>query len=282
MKIKFLNQSLLVCAMSFMASFSSFAQINTPRPSPSASIMQKIGLAEVTIAYSRPSAKGRKIFGDVVPFNKIWRTGANEPTKLTTSDSLTIGGKKIGPGEYGLYAIPGESDWTVILGKNAKTSAGAYTEEEDAVRMKVKSEALTTKLETFTIGFSNVTTTSSDLVIGWENTSVKFKIENEVDKKVMAQIKERTEDINFYWQAASYYFDNNKDLNQAYTWVNKVVEKNPQFWTWHLKAKIEAKQNKCALATASAQKSLELAKTAGNDEYVKFNEKVIADCKGKK
>ncbi|HEX8545458.1 MAG TPA: DUF2911 domain-containing protein [Cytophagaceae bacterium] len=282
MKIKFLNQTVLILVLVFISIFSSIAQINTPRPSPSASIMQKIGLADVTIAYSRPSAKGRKIFGDVVPFNKIWRTGANEPTKLTTTDTISIGGKKIGPGEYGLYTIPGESEWTVIFGKNPKTSAGAYKEEEDAVRLKVRPETSSSKLETFTIDFANVTTTSADLVLSWENTSVKFKIENEVDKKVMAQIKDRNEDINFQWQAASYYFDNNKDLNQAYTWVNKVVERNPQFWTWHLKAKIEAKQNKCALATASAQKSMELAKTAGNDEYVKFNEKLIADCKGKK
>jgi hypothetical protein len=266
----------------FFLSFNSFAQINVPRPSPSSTVMQKVGLADVTISYSRPSAKGRKVFGDVVAFDKIWRTGANEPTKISISDTVTIEGNKIAPGDYALYTIPGMTEWTVILGKNPKTSAGDYKDEQQAARFKVKSEMLCAPVETFTIDFVNLATNSASIQLNWETTSVKFKIENEVDSKVMADIKTKTENRNTYFQAANYYYETNRDLKQALEWINKATEGGGMFFQVHLKAKIQAKMGDCKGATETAMKSLELSKTAKNDEYVKFNEKLIADCKGKK
>jgi hypothetical protein len=244
--------------------------------------MQKVGLADVTIAYSRPSAKGRKVFGDVVPFDKMWRTGANEPTKISVSDSVSIEGNKIGPGDYALYTIPGIAEWTIILGKNSKTSAGDYKDEQQAARFKVKSEKLCAPVETFTIDFTSLTTTSGFIQLSWESTSVKFKIENDVDAKVMADIKAKTENLNTYFQAASYYYDTNRDMKQALVWINKVTANGGAFYQVHLKAKIQAKMGDCKGATETAMKSLELSKAAKNDEYVKFNEKIIEDCKGKK
>jgi hypothetical protein len=255
------------------------AQINTPRPSPSSTVTQKIGLADVSVNYSRPSAKGRKIFGEVVPFDKIWRTGANEPTKLSFSDTVTVEGKKLSPGDYALYTIPGLTEWTIIIGKNPKTSAGEYKDDQEAARFKVKSEKGCADVETFTIDFANLTTNSALLQLSWEKTIVKFKIENEVDSKVMAQIKQKMEDTQMYFQAASYYYDTNRDMNQALEWINKATAKDPKFWMLHLKAKIQVKLKDCKGAIESAQKSNELAKEAKNDEYVKFNEKLIADCK---
>lgn len=281
MKNKLLFINLFFIALLFTFSITN-GQINTPKPSPLSTVTQKVGLADVTITYSRPSAKGRKVFGDVVPYGKIWRTGANETTKLSFNDTVSIGGKKLAPGDYGLYTIPGEKEWTIIIGKNPKTGAGSYKDDEDAVRFKVQPEVLPMFVETFTMNFGNLTSNSADIMLEWEKTGVKFRVENEVDAKVMAQIKNRMDDIGFYWQAANYYYDTNRDLDQALVWVNKVVEKNPQFWTWHLKAKIESKLNNCKAATTSAQKSMELAKAANNEEYVKFNEKLIANCKGKK
>jgi hypothetical protein len=262
--------------------FNAFAQINMPRPSPSSTVMQKVGLADVTISYSRPSAKGRKVFGDVVPFDKIWRTGANEPTKISVSDTVTIEGNKIAPGDYALYTIPGMAEWTIILGKNPKTSAGDYKDDQQAARFKVKSEMLCAPVETFTIDFVNLTTTSAFIQLSWESTSVKFKIANDADAKVMADIKDKTENRYMYFQAASYYYDTNRDLKQALEWVNKAIEGGGMFFQVHLKAKIQAKMGDCKGATETAMKSMELAKAAKNDEYVKFNEKLIADCKGKK
>jgi hypothetical protein len=257
------------------------AQINLPKPSPSSTVIQKVGLADVTIAYSRPSMKGRKIFGDVVPLDKMWRTGANEPTKITLSDTVSFEGTKVAPGEYALYSIPGATEWTIILGKNAKTGVNDYKEDQQAAKFKVKSEKACAPVETFTIGFANVSTNSAYVQLNWENTQVKFKIENEVDSKVMAEIKQKMDNSFVYYQAATYYYDTNRDMKQALEWVNKATEKSAQFWQLHMKAKIQVKLGDCKGATETAQKSIELAKVAKNDEYVKMNEALIKDCKGK-
>jgi hypothetical protein len=258
------------------------AQVNLPRPSPSSTVMQKVGLADVTVAYSRPSMKGRKVFGDVVPFDKMWRTGANEPTKITLSDTVSFEGTKVAPGEYALYTIPTASDWTIILGKNPKTGVNDYKEDLQVAKFKVKSEKACSSVETFTIDFTNVTTNSAFIQLSWENTQVKFKIENEVDSKVMADIKQKMDNSFVYYQAANYYYDTNRDMKQALEWVNKATEKSAQFWQLHLKAKIQVKLGDCKGAIETAQKSNELAKVAKNDEYVKMNEALIADCKTKK
>jgi hypothetical protein len=278
MKKIFLQVIVMICFINFNSS----AQINLPSLSPSSTVIQKVGLADVTISYSRPSARGRKVFGDVVPFDKIWRTGANSPTKISVSDTVTIEGNKIAPGDYALYTIPGSTEWTIILGKNPKTSSGDYKDEQQAARFKVKSEMLCAPVETFTIDFVNLTTNSASIQLSWESASVKFKIENEVDSKVMADIKAKTENRNAYFQAANYYYETNRDLKQALDWVNKAIEGGGMFYQVHLKAKIQAKMGDCKGATETAMKSMEMAKAAKNDEYVKFNEKVIADCKGKK
>ncbi len=269
--------TLLAASLSFSC-FVANAQINMPRPSPDARVMQKIGMAEVTINYSRPQAKGRKIFGDVVPFDKIWRTGANSPTKITISDSITINGKKIAGGEYALYTIPTASEWTVILGKNAFVNAGDYKDEQEVTKFKVKSEVTPAMVEAFTIAFVNVTPTSAEIEISWEKTAAKFKLQFDADAKVMADIKNKTElDPNALFQAASYYYDTNRDMTKALQWVTIATDKNPQFWTLHMKAKIQAKLKDYKGSIASANKSIELAKAAKNDEYVKFNEKLIAE-----
>lgn len=277
-KLKLASVAVLLVAMISSAT----AQINMPAPSPASTVTQKVGLAEITVSYSRPSAKGRKIFGELVPFDKIWRTGANAPTKVTFSDSVTVEGTKLAPGEYALYTIPGASEWTIIFGKNPKVQAGDYKDDQQAAKFKVKSNKTASALETFTINFTDLTPTTANLELSWENTSVKFKLENQVDHKVMAEIKQKTENAMTYFQAASYYYETNRDMKQALEWVNKATANNPTFWQLHLKAKIQSKLGDCKGATETAQKSTELAKTAKNDEYVKMNEKLIAECKSKK
>lgn len=258
------------------------AQINMPAPSPAATVIQKVGLADVTVVYSRPSMKGRKVFGDLVPMDKIWRTGANAPTKISFSDTVSVEGTKLVPGEYALYTIPGATEWTIILGKNPKFQAGEYKDDQQAAKFKVKAGKTGAPVETFTIGFTEVTSNSSNVELSWENTSVKFKVENEVDSKVMAEIKMKTENAMTYYQAANYYYETNRDMKQALEWVNKATEKDPKFWQLHTKAKIQVKLGDSKGATETAQKSIELAKVAKNDEYVKMNETLIAGCKGKK
>lgn len=269
--------SLLVCAA--LLSGLSQAQIAMPQASPSATLTQHFGLTDLSISYSRPSMKGRKIFGGLLPYGQLWRTGANAATKLSFGDEVTLEGKKIPAGEYSLFTIPGANEWTVILNKNAKVGASEYKQEEDAARFTVTPLKTPATLETFTISFSDLTPTSANLDLAWENTLVRLKMTTEVDSKVMAQIKEKMDDAGLYYQSASYYFDNGKDLNQALTWINKSVSIKPEFWTTHMQARIKSKLKDYKGAVEAAQKSLALAKEAKNDEYVRMNEKLIADTK---
>jgi len=277
-----MKKNILIAFTLFFCSLSiSFAQLNVPRPSPLSTVSQKVGLTDVSITYSRPSMKDRKIFGELVPFGKIWRTGANEPTKVSVSDTLKVEGKVLAPGEYALYTIPAESEWTIIFGKNPKAQAGDYKEGDEALRFKVKSEKNCAEVETFTIDFTDVTTSSANIALIWADTKVKFKVESEYDAKVMAQIDQQMNNTMVYYQAAAYYLETNRDLNKALEWVNKATEKNPTFWQLHTKAKIQAKLKDCKGAIVTAQKSLEMAKAAQNDHYIKENEKLIAECKKK-
>ena len=230
-KIAFTLAFLLCCAVSFAQ------QIQMPQASPSAKIAQKVGLTDVTVDYSRPSTKDRKIFGELVPYGQVWRTGANGATVLSFSTDVIIDGKNIPAGQYALYAIPGKSEWTMILSKNIKLwGAIGYDQNEDLIRFNTKPEKLSKKAETFEISFANMTDTGSDISLKWENTRVDFRIETEVDPLVMAQIKEfvidgDSSDPSLLYSAASYYYTNNKDINQAYSWINESVDADPKYWT---------------------------------------------------
>ena len=269
-----------------LCSFFSFAQqIQMPQASPAAKIAQKVGLTDVTVDYSRPSTKGRKIFGELVPFGQVWRTGANGATVLSFSTDVIIGGQTVPAGQYALYSIPEKSDWTMILSKNIKLwGAIGYEQSDDLIRFKAKPEKLNKKAETFEISFANMTDTGSDLSLKWENTRVDFRIETQVDPLVMAQIKEyvidaNTADPSLLYSAASYYYTNSKDMNQAYDWINESVEADPKYWTMHLKAKIEAALGKKTEAVESAEEAIDLAEEAGNQDYVGLNERLIKSLK---
>lgn len=262
-----------------------FSQITTPQPSPKATFTQQIGLADVSITYSRPSARGRKIFGDLVPFGSIWRTGANEATKIKFSDEVSIEGKKLPAGEYGLFTIPGQDEWTIIFSKKTELwGKEGYQESDDAIRFTAKVQKTAAPVETFTINIADVTQTGANLEIAWENTLVKFQITSDVDAKVVAQIEKFTSNpnallANSYYQAASYYYETDKDLNKALEWINKTLEVNQGYWVYHLKAKIQGKLKDYKNAISTAETSIAKAKEANNPDYVKLNEKLITEWK---
>lgn len=258
--------------------FISNAQIAIPSLSPSATVIQQIGVIEAKVEYSRPSLRGRKVFGEVVKFNEAWRTGANSTTKISFSDTVIIAGKKIAPATYALYTIPRLDNWTIVLSKNAWAYAWDQKESDDAVRLTVKPEMVSPLVETFTIGFANLTKTNADLTMTWENMAVKFTIVTDADKKVMADIDNKVNSFDTYWAAANYYFDNNKDINKALEWSKIASAKNPQFWNVSLIAKIQSKMGDCASAVETAKKAIELAKAANNEDNVKSNQKLIAEC----
>ena len=256
----------------------SFGQLRTPAPSPTQNVKQDFGLSSIELSYSRPGMKGRKIYGDLVPFGNVWRTGANQATTINFGDEVTIGGTKVPAGKYGLLSIPDKASWTIILTKQLDvTSPSAYKKESDVVRVTVKPVASKEKVETFTMQFANIKSSSVDLQILWENTLVTLPIKTDVDAKVMAQINlAMNGDKPPYFAAASYYYENGKDLKQAKTWAEKAVESDPKaYYMVHLLAKIQAKSGEKSNAIATAKKSIQLAKEAKNEDYVALNEKLI-------
>ena len=269
----------MLCAFAFCA-FSQ--QLNTPQPSPTQELTQNFGLSKIELSYSRPGMKGRTIFGDLVPYGKVWRTGANQATTLTFGEDVMIGGTKIPAGKYGLLTIPDAYEWTVIITKQTDvTSPAAYKQDQDVVRVKAKAVDIGFSVETFTIMFGNVTGNSCDLQIIWDNIAVSIPVTTDVDSKVSAQIKELMENDNRpYFSAAMYYIESGKDLNQALAWLEKATAQNPDaFYMFYQKARVLAKLGKKQEALAVSNKSIELAKAAKSDDYVALNIKLQATLK---
>lgn len=258
------------------------AQLRTPAPSPAQTIKQDFGLSSVEVSYSRPGLKGRKLYTDLAPAGKVWRTGANQATILTFGEDVTIGGKKITAGKYGLLTIPDKKNWTLILTKQLDvTSPAAYKQDQDVVRVEAKTMDLDDKVETFTMQFANIKPTSCELHLMWDNSAVALPITTDVETKVMAQIDQlMNKDTRPYFGAAMYYMDNGKDMTQALQWFDKAVELQPTaFWIHHQRANALGRLGKIDEAKKAAQKSRELALAAKNDDYVLLNDKLLAELK---
>ncbi len=265
-----------------------YAQIKVPQPSPLGTVSQTVGLTKIEVEYSRPSAKGRKIFGGLVPYGEMWRTGANAATKVTFADDVQVNYVNLPKGTYALYTIPGEKEWTILFYKNTSfwgvPDAKSFKEEDVAARFKVPVKTLAEKVETFTINIGNLTNTSADLELAWENTKVVIPVFLDTDSKVMADIKSTMAGpkANDYYAAARYYYEENKDMEQALAWVDKHIEMaGEKFWVLRLKANILAKLGRYQEAIAVANRSTELAKADGNTDYPRMNEESIAEWKKK-
>jgi hypothetical protein len=268
---------LAILAVGFVAN----GQVQTPQPSPAASVSTVVGLTDVKIDYSRPSAKGRKIFGEgavLLPYGAIWRTGANTGTKITFSDDVKVEGIAVPKGEYLIFSWPGATEWTVSLYKDIALggNTGDYDKTKEAANFKVKSEKLAEKIETLTINIGDIAADSktAKVQIAWENTSVKFTVAVDYDAKVMKSIEASTKvNPNNYFNAAVYYLENGKDLKQALEWVNVAAAANPTaFWIMYQKARIQKGLGDKAGALATSKASWEAAKTANNRDYQIMNE----------
>ena len=254
------------------------AQLKTPAPSPGQVVKQDFALSAIDLSYSRPSLKGRKLYKDLAPAGKVWRTGANGATTLTFGEEVTIGGVKIPAGKYGLLSIPDKKSWTLIITKQTNvTSPAAYKQDLDVVRIQADVKKLKKSVETFSISFENVTASTLDIQLAWGTSVVSLPVSADIDSKIMADIdKAMKTDKAPYFQAAMYYMDNGKDLNQALTWFNKAVEQQPEaFWVQYQWANCLAKLGKKAEAKAAAERSRELSVKAQNDDYVKLNDDLL-------
>ena len=276
-------KKLFICAFALLAICTTDAQqLNTPQPSPTANIKQNFALSSIEISYSRPGMKGRKIFGDLVPYDKVWRTGANNATTITFGEEVMVGGTKVAAGKYGMLTIPGQSEWTLIITKQTDvTSPADYKQDQDVARIKAAPITLPFPIETFSINIGDLKTNSCTLSFMWDNVYVPVQITADVETKVMAQIKSAMEtDSRPYFNAAMYYLDNGKDLNKAVEWFDKAYAQNPDaFWVLYNKARALSKLGKKADALATSNKSIELAKKAKNDDYVALNEKLQKEMK---
>ncbi|WP_452222635.1 DUF2911 domain-containing protein [Lacinutrix chionoecetis] len=271
-------KNLLMIALVFVASFTTNAQIETPQPSPFAKVEQKVGLTDLTLEYSRPNMRGRTIFGDLVPYGKLWRTGANANTKITFSDDVMIGGKEVKAGSYAIYTTPNEKSWEVVFYSDANNSGTPAKWDDSKVAAKVTTDVMKMpmKMETFTMLFDDLSNDSAVLGMLWEDVYVGVKIEVPTSKKVTASINRvmNGPGAGDYYAAARYNLESGGDIYQAATWIDKAVamsEGEPKFWVLRQQALIHAKAGNKKMAVQAAKASLAGAEKAGNDDYVKMN-----------
>lgn len=268
------------------AATSQATKLEFPQASPPATVKQRVGLTDVEIEYSRPGVKGRKVFGGLVPFGEMWRTGANTATKITFSTDVNFGGTAVSAGSYALFTIPTASSWTVILNKSAGAwGSYSYDEKNDVVRVTAKPVALPELVETMTINLMNVRDEKAVIAIEWEKTRVPIEIETDVVGVVVPQIQAamKGEGKKPYFQAAMFYYEHDLDLKQAVAWIDEAIKEQPDaMWVIYRKGLILAKVGDKAGALAAAQQSLELAKKNNEPvgkEYKRLSEELIAKLK---
>ncbi|MBS1747533.1 MAG: DUF2911 domain-containing protein [Bacteroidetes bacterium] len=276
-------KKILLPALAVIMYSISSAQLQLPQLSPTATVVQNFSVGKITLEYSRPSIKGRTLFeenSDLAPLGKLWRTGANAATRISFTDKVTFGGHDIDSGSYVLYTIPGEDEWEIILNKGLNNSGtSGYKESEDVVRFNVPVENATgMNVQTFTMEFLNIMPGSCDLAIIWGNTMVDIPITIDFKAKVRSQIEAAMQGKDKpYWQAASFYYEYDKNYPKALENINHALEANKDaFFMYMMKARIQKELGDKQGAKASAEKCIELATVANNDEYVKFGKDLIS------
>jgi tetratricopeptide (TPR) repeat protein len=258
------------------------AQVNMPAPSPTSMIRQDFGMGRMELTYSRPSIRGRKLFGEntvLAPLDKPWRTGANAATQIRFTDKVTVGGKALDTGRYVIYTIPNKGQWDVAFSKGtAYPGQQGFKESDDVVRLKAPAASLKDKVETFTMQFANIQNESCDLQLMWGNTAVSFPITTNIKDRLRNQIETALQGQNKpYQQAATFYYEWDKNYTKALEYINKGIEANPKAYFLYLtKARIQKDAGDKAGAIATANKTIELATEAKNDDYVRMAKELIA------
>lgn len=263
------------------------AQVQLPRISQKATVSQTIGLTDVTITYSRPGVKGRAIWGGLVPYDQVWRTGANEATKITLSNDVTVNGQKLTAGSYSLHTIPSKGEWTVIFNKDAdQWGSFNYDAAKDALRIKVKPEQAPFQ-EWMQFSFSAATPSSATVELRWENLRVPFTIEADTATQAMKNARASIANMDNWrtpYNAASYAWDSNADnKDEAMKWIDRSIALNENFWNLRLKANMLARDGNVKAAIPLAEKAVQLGKEKKEEaSEIEKTEKTLADWKAKK
>ena len=279
-------KKILILSAIFCYSFIS-GQIKTPQPSPTATITQKVGVSNISVEYSRPGAKEREIFGGLVSYGKMWRTGANKATKITFNENCVFGGAKVKKGSYSLFTIPGEKEWTVVLNKNTELwGVGEYDEKNQVC--SIVSKAIETKdfTESFTIDFGTFQSFSAIMSLKWANTKIDIKIESLAAKKLEKQYLElltKGPSASDYYNGAKFFADNTSEYEMALEWINTAIDKRPDaFWMQFHKARILKKMGNKKESISVAEEVIALAKEKKDDYgYIKRSEDLIKSMKSK-
>lgn len=272
-----------VAVMTALTIHSLEAQIRTPAASPAAELKQTVGLTEVAVIYSRPSAKGRVVFGDLVPMGQLWRTGANTATKITFSDNVKLAGQEVKKGSYTLITAPSEGSWKVMLHMYESGNWSSYADKDAAIAFAVPADKTAEFAETFTISITDISNVGANIELRWEQTRVAIPLEVEFDTRVMEDIKRVLSGpgAGDYSAAAAYYHENGKDLTQALEWIQKSNSMMPRYWNVRREALILAELGRTGEAIKVAEKSLSMASESGDDNYVRMNKKSIDEWNAK-
>ena len=259
------------------ASAASRAQVKMPPPAPLQTATQEFALGTIELSYSRPTIKAKKILGDAVPYDKLWRTGANAATTLKFSDAVEIGGKKIDAGSYALYTVPREDSWEIILNKGIKNwGTAGYKESEDVFHFNVLTKNIKNFTETFTMQFADITAETCELQIIWDHTMVAIPIKAKIKERLRSDIEQAmATEPKPYWSSAQFYYEYELNYTKAIENIKAAVAANPNaYYMWLYKAKIEKDMGDNAAAMASSQRSLQLAREAKDEDYVLMNEEL--------
>lgn len=264
------------------------AQVVTPKASPAAKLQQKVGLADIQIEYARPGAKGRVVFGDLIPYGQMWRLGANENTKITTSEALVFGKDTLAAGTYALFAKPGQTSWELYFYTDYSNWGLPAPWDPTKVRLQVTAgvQKLQDYQENLAFQIDALSNNGGTILITWENTKVSLPFTLNTKAKVLASIDKTMAgpSANDYHAAATYYFNENLDLKKALEWSTKAVEMrgNSAYWMTRLKAQLQAANGDYKGAIETAKISIEAAKADGDDAYVRANEQSIAEWSKKR
>ena len=273
-----------ICSLSLSIN----AQIKSPQPSTSQTVTQTVGLTNIELSYSRPSMRERNIFGELVPYGKMWRTGANKNTTITFDKDVIIGSKEVKAGTYAIFTKPNAQSWEVYFYSDSSNwgTPAAWENEKVVASIKANVVAMPMEVETFTISFDAITNDSATLGFRWDHTYVAVPISFFTDTQVTKSIESVMSGPNAgdYYTAAVYYLNADKDIKKAKNWIDKAIEmrENPAFWYYRQQSLIYAKSGDKNGAIKAAKKSLALAKEAGNEDYVALNTKSLKAWEGKK
>lgn len=278
-KSRILTTAVTVAALlAAFAALPAAAQMDMPRVSQHAKVMQRVGVTDVTIDYHRPGVKGRVIWGELVPYDQVWRTGANERTTITFSTPVEIAGERVDAGTYGLLTIPGETTWTVILSNAAEAwGSGGYDEADDALRFSVTPQPAPHQ-EWMQFEFAELSSTSADVVLRWAELAVPFTVEVATDAVVTRGV------VSTLAGAAGYCAEVGTCAAQAETWADSVIAVSPSFWTWRTKARLHAQQEEWSDAADAGESALQAIDAMDNpppEGYVETMREWVADWQSK-